>query len=342
MNTIETIKEQFQNLPGNEQELLLEQLLQNFELRGQILENVVQTLEDDNVRKPCPYCSNDKVYKRGKQDGVQMYQCCSCKKWYSTTTGTPLWDIKLKDKWQGYLRCMEQKMTIKKTAKELNISIQTSFDWRHKILSALSKFEPQTLSGTVECDEMELALSNKGEKKLSRTPRKRGNDFKRNPDSDEITTVQIVTAVERAGETYMRAVETKRLSAEDIQAALSDKLADETTLITDNHASYKAFAKKEKSITHKSFQAREHVSKADKTVHLQHVNNTHSQIRDFLKPFKGVSSKYLQNYLCWFAYSPKLRMTKATIKQWLFEILDTPVAYDLFWAFKKNAVNIRT
>ena len=49
---------------------------------------------------------SEKVLKRGKQKGVQMYQCKSCVKWYSETTGTALWDIKLKTKWQGYLRCM--------------------------------------------------------------------------------------------------------------------------------------------------------------------------------------------------------------------------------------------
>ena len=147
-----------------------------------------------------------------------MYQCRECLKWYSETTGTPLWDIKLKSKWQSYLRCMEQGMPIKKIAKEIGISIQTSFDWRHKILSSLSSFAPQILSETVECDEMELALSNKGSRDLDRAPRKRANDFKRNEPTHEITVVQVVTAVQRAGETYLRAVETKRLSAKEITA----------------------------------------------------------------------------------------------------------------------------
>jgi len=42
--------------------------------------------------------------------------------------------------------------------------------------------------------------------------------------------------------------------------------------------------------------------KGGKTVkgifHIQHVNNYHSQLKDFLKPFHGVSTKYLNNYLC--------------------------------------------
>jgi transposase-like protein len=237
---------------------------------------------------------------------------------------------------------MDQGMSIKKTAREIGISIQTSFDWRHKILSTLSSFTPQTLSNVVECDELELSLSNKGCRNLERDPRKRGNDFKRNVPSEESTVVQVVTAVQRNGEKYLRAVESKRLSAEEITLALDGKLAEHTTLITDKHPSYRLFVKENQSIKHRSVLAKDHVNKQDKNVHLQHVNNTHSQLRTFLRPFNGVSSKYLQNYLNWFAYAEKLSGTKATIKQWLFAILASSQAYELFWQFKENAVNIRT
>ena len=154
--------------------------------------------------------------------------------------------------------------------------------------------------------------------------------------------VQIVTAVQRNGEKYLRAIESKRLSADDITKALDGKLSDQATLITDKHPSYKLFAKENPTIKHRSVLAKEHVNKEDKNIHLQHVNNTHSQLRTFLLSFNGVSSKYLQNYLNWFAYAYKLDGTKATIKQWFLLLLSSPKAYDLFWVFKENAVIIRT
>ncbi len=341
MNTTKEIRDLFQALSGSAQEQLLDDLLKDFELKGQVLENVKQELSQKKSIKSCPHCSSVKVHKRGKQKGVQMYRCVDCGKWYSETTGTPLWDIKLKSKWQSYLRCMEQGMSIKKIAKEINISIQTSFDWRHKILASLNEFAPKTLSNIVECDELELALSNKGERNLDRKPRKRASDFKRNDESESSTVVQVVTAVERNGEKYMRAVESKRLTEDEIRLALGNKLSEQATLITDKHPSYKSFARQNKTIKHKSVLAKEYVSKDDKNIHLQHVNNVHAQLRKFLSPFNGVSSKYLQNYLNWFAYQDKLSGTKATIKQWFIAILATPFAYDLFLQFKENAVNIR-
>lgn len=342
MKTSQEIKALFNELPLAVQSELLGDLLMEQELQGKVLQEAGEEVIKKRSKKPCPYCSSAKVYKRGKQKGVQMYKCNVCNKWYSETTGTPLYDIKLKSKWQSYLNCMEQGMSIKKIAKKLDISIQTSFDWRHKILSSLEQFVPTELSSEVECDELELALNRKGDKSLDRKPRKRGTDFKRNQDTNEITTVQVVTAVQRNGEKYLKAVASKRLSKEQITKALGGKLADNTTLITDKHPSYKAFVKDNPTIKHKALLAKEHVDKNDKTIHLQKVNNVHAQLRTFLKPFNGVSSKYLQNYLNWYAYVDHIKNSKTTIKQWCITMLLTDQAYHYFELFKQNAVLIRT
>jgi transposase-like protein len=342
MKSSQKIKSLFTQLPLSSQRELLDELLQEQELKGKVLQEATEVVCEKRKKKPCPHCSSSNVYKRGRQGGVQMYQCKDCKKWYSETTGTPLYDIKLKNKWQSYLRCMEQGMPIKKIARELNISIQTSFDWRHKILSSLDQFAPERLSSEVECDELELALSNKGSRDLDRKPRKRGNDFKRNTGKDDITVVQVVTAVERGGEKYLKAVESKRLSKDEITKALDGKLDEKATLITDKHRSYKAFAKDNPSITHKALLAKDHVDSKDKSIHLQKVNNVHYQLRTFLRPFNGVSSKYLQNYLNWYAYTDKIQNSKTVLKQWFIAILMSDQAYQLFLHFKDNAVLIRT
>ncbi len=342
MKIQEKIKQLFAELPNNSQTELLDELLQTQELKGSILQSAQEEVSEKRKKKPCPHCKSKKVYKRGKQNGVQMYQCTDCNKWYSETTGTPLYDIKLKSKWQSYLRCMEQGMPIKKIAAELEISIQTSFDWRHKILSSLEQLAPDQLSAEIECDELELPLSNKGVKKLDREPRKRGSDFKRNTKGKDKTVVQVVTAVERNGKKYLKAIESKRLSKEEITKALGGKLSKDAILITDKHPSYKAFAKENQLIKHKALLAKDHVDKNDKTIHLQKLNNVHSQLRKFLQPFNGVSSKYLQNYLNWYAYVDNIKMSKTTLKQWFLTILTTDQAYHLFELFKQNSVITRT
>ena len=340
MKELERIKELFHGLPAFSHESLLDELLQEYEVNGQVLDLAYEKVATARYKKPCPYCKSEKVLKRGSQKGVQMYQCKTCVKWYSETTGTALWDIKLKTKWQGYLRCMEQGMSLKSISEELGICIQTAFNWRHKILSSLGRFTPEHLSGEVESDEFEISISKKGSKIIDREPRKRGSDFKRNI-NNEVTVIQVVKAIERGGETFLKAVETKRLTKEEITIAFGGRLSEGATLITDAHPSYKSFAKENPLLIHKTFIVKDHVSKADKKVHVQTVNHTHRELKDFLRQFNGVSSKYLQNYLNLFAYADKLRESKHTIKQWLVGALLADNAYELYLQFCKNAVNIR-
>jgi len=154
--------------------------------------------------------------------------------------------------------------------------------------------------------------------------------------------VQVVTAVERNGNKYLKAVESKRLNKEEITKVLIGKLSKDAILITDKHPSYRAFAKENPSIKHKALLAEDYVDKNDKSIHLQKVNNVHSQLRRFLRPFNGVSSKYLQNYLNWYAYVDNIKMSKTTLRQWFLAIITTDQAYHLFELFKQNAVIIRT
>jgi len=114
MKTSQEIKILFNELPIGVQNELLGDLLMEHELQGKVLQEAEQVVVKNRTKKPCPHCSSSKVSKRGKQRGVQMYKCNDCSKWYSETTGTPLYDIKLKSKWQSYLNCMEQGMPIKK------------------------------------------------------------------------------------------------------------------------------------------------------------------------------------------------------------------------------------
>ena len=342
MITLKEVKSVFNELSLSNQNDLLSELLLEQELQRKVLLEASSELSEKRKKKPCPHCSSIKTHKRGKQKGVQMYRCTGCSKWYSETTGTALYDIKLKSKWQSYLNCMEKGMPIKKIAKELNISIQTSFDWRHKILSSLAQFTPNQLEDKIECDELELALNEKGVRNLSRKPRKRSSDFRRNQGKGKITTVQVVTAVSRNGEKILKAVESKRLNKKEIATVLDGKIADNSTLITDKHPSYKAYVKDNPTLKHKRLLAKDHVDKKDKTLHLQKVNNTHSQLRGFLRPFNGVSSKYLQNYLNWYAYVDNIQNSKTTLKQWFLAMLITDQAYSLFELFKQNAVLIRT
>lgn len=102
------------------------------------------------------------------------------------------------------------------------------------MLSAIASAAPEQVNGHVQCDETELKFSMKGCHQLKRTPRKRGEDFKRNDDDESGTaTVQVITLSSNTRKELMIPVITKLLTAVQINKAIRERLAWDTILYTD-------------------------------------------------------------------------------------------------------------
>jgi len=84
---------------------------------------------------------------------------------------------------------MQAKRTVNKKDCQIGICIQTSSDWRLKVLSVLHTEMPDTLEGRVECNEFELPINHKGECNLDRKARRKRSDFTRNTEDKAKTTV---------------------------------------------------------------------------------------------------------------------------------------------------------
>ena len=75
--------------------------------------------------------------KNGKRKDTnrQKYLCRDCKRSFSDTTNTITFHSKKSyNVWENYISCLLKGMTLADTAKEIGISVTTSFAWRHKIL----------------------------------------------------------------------------------------------------------------------------------------------------------------------------------------------------------------
>ena len=133
-------------------------------------------LEEDKERKAvsCPHCKCERIRANGKLKGVQRYLCNGCGKNFSETIGKFWFALKNKDKINKYLYCLLSGYSIKKSAKETGISIQTSFDWRHKLLTSFSSVSVSEFEGIVESDDLFFPISEKGNRTLERKPKKRG------------------------------------------------------------------------------------------------------------------------------------------------------------------------
>jgi hypothetical protein len=99
--------------------------------------------------------------------------CNGCRKNFSETTGKFWFALKKKDKINKYLYCLLSGYSIRKSAKETEILIQTSFDWRHKLLTSFSSVSVSEFEGIVEGDDLFFPISEKGNRTLERKPKKK-------------------------------------------------------------------------------------------------------------------------------------------------------------------------
>jgi len=342
MGINQTLLAQFRALDGPSQEKLLELLQVEFEGNSRVVENVRSELRDATDRPSCFHCGHSKVFKRGLRKGVRQFSCAECKKWFSENSGTVLHGIHHPEKWQEYVRLMQEGGTIKGIARQMGISIETSFRWRHKILSALGEREVSKLGDIVECDEMEFVMNNKGED-LERPARKRSTDANKPSHKSTTRKVKVLVAVDRQGSKYARVVEAGRINAKHVQKTVGKKLKKGSTLITDKHSAFLKYAKGLKTIKHIPIKAGDQKASSDKDINIQRVNQTHKQIRDFMRKFNGgVGTKYLQNYLNWYLYQTELKQSTGKLRMWVTIVLTSTTGLEFYNQIRSGVVNIVT
>jgi transposase-like protein len=269
--------------------------------------NLTKGLEDVLVKRDkvfCPSCSSFSISGNGKYNGVQRYVCRDCKKYFRDSTGSLTYNLKKGELLPKYLYNMLLGYSIKKCSEQTDICIQTSFDWRHKILNSFNELRPSDFGGIVESDDIFFLESEKGSRNMTRKIRERGSKATKRGISNE--QVAVVITQDRKSSKEMVVVKKGRVTKKSLEKVLGGRIKKGATLCTDSHRSYTAFTKAN-GIEHKKFIANKGQRVKDKIYHVQNVNNTASRLRSWMKPFNGVATKYLQNYLNWFMILEKIK-----------------------------------
>ena len=252
----------------------------------------------------CPHCLSAEIFGHGTYKGRKRYKCKQCKKTFNDFTGTAISGIKKVEKFQEYLELTIESLTIRKAAKKLGVNMKTIFDWRHKLLSSVAAMNGSSFSGIVECDDKQLDINEKGKRNLSRNAYKRASDrtTKRGISNDKVS---IMVASDRKGNPVMRVAKMGRIDVESIERTIGELISDKNVLCSDSHPSIISWAKN-KELEHHTFVAsRQHIK--DKCYHVQHVNSLDNLYERWIKPFYGVATKYLPQYLNWFVFLEKVK-----------------------------------
>ena len=254
----------------------------------------------------CPHCGVQGAVANGKARGMQRYLCRACTRTFGALTGTRLSGLHRKDMWLTFGECLADGDTVKVSAERCGVAVSTAFRWRHRFLEAVSTSAGK-LRGIVEADETFVLASRKGDQIWKRAkegksapglpdrkPRKRGGKAKKRGLSDE--QVPVLVAGDRSGTTVSAVL--PAVTADAIRAVLAPVLDKDALLVTDGCTSYPPCAVA-LGVSHEVLNqsAGERV-RGD--LHIQTVNNRHSRLKDFLRPRRGIATRYLNSYLRWF------------------------------------------
>ena len=255
-----------------------------------------QVVETRVAEKPvCPHCAHEQVSRWGFANGLQRYRCNACRATFNALTDTPLAGLRHKAKWIDYAKQLVEGTSVRKSAAAVGIHPNTAFRWRHRFLSLPSGQQAISLAGIAEADETYFLESQKGRRQgLSRPPRKRGGKASKRGLSEEQSAVLICR--DRTGNTADFILE--KADKAHIGAALKPLLAADVILCSDGEKALAAVAK-EMKITHRPVNLAAGQRVVAGVYHVQNVNAYDSRLKEWMRRFHGVATRYLGNYLGW-------------------------------------------
>jgi len=243
----------------------------------------------------CPHCASQQLQRWGSANGLPRYRCTTCRRSFNALTGTPLARLRKKEQWPAQAQALITGESLAKAAKRCDVAVTTAFRWRHRFLAAAALDKPIRLEGIVEADETFILESFKGRRtELPRPARKRGGKASKRGLSAE--QIPVLVARDRSGQTTDAVL--ARLDRASVTAALGGVVTPENQLCCDGGKAIVGFARKEQipcCILPSPGGPRPEAP----NLHINNVNGYHGRLKEWLRPFHGVATKYLDRYLGW-------------------------------------------
>lgn len=204
----------------------------------------INKIKDKNE---CPYCQSQNIVKNGHdKNKVQTYRCKDCTRKFNACVNTLVAHSKLTyEQMIIFFECMNDKLSIHKTAAKMGVNKNTVFLLRHKVLDTISEIRKTIkLQGEVEADETYESINLKGTKKEKMPrfskPRSTKGGSKRGISNHQIC---IASAIDENDRCFLEIVGTGPITSNEVENAFVNKLGNISKFITDCKSSYEKFAK---------------------------------------------------------------------------------------------------
>jgi len=243
----------------------------------------------------CPRCRCEYVTKAGVHNGRQVYKCKNCKYQFRETAKSLVYYSHKYYLLVDYIKCMLEGKSLRACANEVGISLPTSFRWRHKILSAIQGLEGGiNFSGITEADELLMQYSEKG---------RRYKTLEEKEQAMKIVhpNVAVLVMTDREGNLLFKNTGENRVQNSQIKEELKRRVSENNLICFKPNDEFKQAVMESPS-------KKVIVRRKTKGLAIYSVNVAEKKISNFLvwmMRFRGVATKYLQNYLMWFVVMNK-------------------------------------
>lgn len=240
----------------------------------------------------CPHCHTARLTRWGSAHGLPRYRCGACGRTSNVLTGSPLAHLRQRDRWLRFAQALIDGVSIRQAAAQCAIHKNTALRWRRRFLEAPATHQASQLHGIVEADETFFLKSLKGQRHLTRPPRKRGGVGRTRGAGPDHVPVLVVRDRSGAAADVILA----KLDAPHVRHVLEPLLDPEAVLCTDGASVYRTYAKAT-GIAHQALPLRG--PRVRGAFHIQHVNAYDSRLKNWMRRFHGVATRYLDQYLGW-------------------------------------------
>jgi len=253
----------------------------------------------------CMSCGGVDFVRNGRTaKGTQRWLCKNCgKSRCSPGTGNIMLLTKLpKEKWMEFAPLFVNHVPSTKVSEQLGVEQRTAWYMRIRVLEVLEKNLPsfQAMAGCgVQIDEMYFSESFKGTRfdDLEVKPRepRTGTDVESDKKGISNDKICVLTAVNDSGDFFYEVACRGALTSEVAMDSLRNRILSGAIVNTDKHHSYGRVLKELEVASHIAIDSKKHEN-------LTTMDHIHSAISTFLRPFNGVSTKWLHLYLAWFKW----------------------------------------
>jgi len=208
--------------------------------------------------------------------GIQRFKCKECGRTFNLIHKTAIHGLHKKKLVPKYLEALHKGMSVRKAAAYTGIAVSTAFFWRHKFLSAPSKEQQESIQHKIAATKIiKTPFSNKGAKK-SPLIKKQDTVSLLIKDNNKLT-IKILPQKK----TVLEITKTiSKLFPQTPHLTFSPQ-----SLLTRSSRHIKIMPIFEKSI---------------KKHFIDLAEKTEKDLFDWMQKFRGVATKYLQNYWYWY------------------------------------------